>query len=304
MQKRKVVIAGGSGFLGTLLADYLNKKGFEVVILSRKIFLSDSAKVILWDGETLGGWEAELEGASVLINLAGRTVDCRYTEKNKKQMLDSRILSTRVLGKAVASCKKPPKVWLNSSTATIYEHTYGKPHGEDGRIASNVEAKDEYSVELASLWEKEFEAASAPTRKIVLRTALVFDKSGSVYKVLRRISRFGLGGKMGHGMQMVSWIHSEDFLRAIEWLIVNEKAEGVYNLAAPSPLTNSEMMQEVRKEAGIPFGLPAAKWMLELGAFVLRTETELIIKSRNVVPARLLKEGFRFNFPDFQSALS
>lgn len=304
MQNKKIVLAGGSGFLGSLLADHLNNQGFKVVILSRKSFSSTSAKVIVWDGETLDAWSEELEGASALINLAGRTVDCRYTEKNKKQMLNSRILSTRVLGKAVSSCKKPPRVWLNSSTATIYEHTYGASHGEGGRVAHSVEAKDEYSVLLASLWEDEFKVSSCPgTRKIILRTALVFDKSGSVYKVLKRLAAFGLGGKMGHGKQIVSWIHSEDFLRAIDWLILNEKAEGVYNLAAPNPLSNSEMMHEVRKEVGAAFGLPATKWMLEIGAFILRTETELIIKSRNVVPDRLLKEGFKFNFLTLKSAL-
>jgi len=304
-KRRKVVLAGGSGFLGNLLSHWFTTKGFEVVVLSRKHFNSQTARVVLWDGKSQDSWCDELDDALALINLAGKSVDCRYHAYNRKILTDSRILSTRVLGQAVAACSNPPEVWLNSSTATIYEHTYGPAHSEDGRIAASPDAKDEFSIELATSWEEEFGKQTCPkTRHVLLRMAMVFDQSGSVYKVLRRLTSLGLGGKMGHGKQYVSWIHSVDFCRAIEWLVFNETSDGIYNLASPNPLTNNQMMTLMRKVIGVPFGLPASKLMLELGAFFLRTETELIIKSRRVVPTRLLSEGFEFEFPSFEMSLN
>ena len=303
--KHKVVIPGGSGFLGRLLARWFVKKGMDVVILSRRQFDAEHGRVIVWDGKTTDKWCAELEGAVALINLSGRSVDCRYSASNRKILTDSRIFSTRILGEAVNNCKNPPLVWLNSSTATIYEHTYGSPHSEDGRIAGSPEAKDEFSIELATAWENEFNAVDCPnSRKILLRTAMVFDGKGSVFKVLRRLVKFGLGGKMGHGKQYVSWIHSKDFCRAVETLVFDNKAFGIYNIASPNPIPNKTMMKIIRDSLGIPIGLPASKLMLEIGAFFLRTETELIIKSRRVVPTRLLSEGFFFEYPDFDQAVS
>ncbi len=300
----KIVLAGGSGFLGNLLAKWFSEQGLETVICTRSKAHSKHARMVSWDGQTIGSWHKELDGALALVNLAGRSVDCRYNARNRKVMVDSRILSTRVLGEAIGQCADPPKVWLNASTATIYEHTYGAPHSESGRIAGNAEAKDEFSVDLARAWEEEFNRALCPsTRKILLRIAMVFDGNGSVYKVLRRLIRAGLGGKMGHGKQFVSWIHSRDFCRAVERLIRDEKANGVYNLSSPNPIPNSEMMANIRRSLGVPFGLPATKWMLEVGAFFLRTETELTIKSRNVVPTRLASEGFSFDYPDFYDAI-
>ena len=248
-EKGKIILAGGSGFLGNLLSRWFADKGADVTILSRKRFASSFAKVVLWDGESLGEWSKELEGAFVLINLAGRSVDCRYNARNQKVLLDSRILSTRVLGEAVRQCLEPPKVWLNSSTLTIYEHTYGAAHSEDGRIAPSPDIKDEFSVQLATLWEEEFNNISCDsTRKVLLRIAMVFDRGGSVHQVLRRLVRFGLGGKMGHGKQFVSWIHSSDFCKAVQWIVLNETAAGIYNLASPNPVTNNEMMRLIREE--------------------------------------------------------
>lgn len=305
-QRNKIILAGGSGFLGRTLAKWLAARGCDVVVLSRRSDDLPAAKTVAWDARSLGGWTAELDGAAALVNLAGRSVNCRYTARNRRQMMDSRVLSTRVLGEAIARCANPPGVWLNSSTATIYKHTYGPPHDESGVIEATPEAKDEFSIEVARAWEREFDAAEVPgTRKVTLRTAMVFgNEPGGVYEVLRRLARYGLGGKMGHGRQGVSWIHADDFCRAIEWLIDNRNASGIYNLCAPNPLTNAEMMATLRRAFGMPVGLPAPRPMLEVGAFLLRTETELIIKSRRVAPARLVAEGFSFNFPDLPSAVA
>lgn len=305
-QRNKIILAGGSGFLGRTLAQWFSARGCDVVVLSRRSDDLPAAKTVAWDARSLGEWSRELDGAAALVNLAGRSVNCRYTARNRRQMMDSRVLSTRVLGEAIARCANPPGVWLNSSTATIYKHTYGPPHDEFGVIETTPEAKDEFSIEVAQAWEREFDAAEVPgTRKVTLRTAMVFgNEPGGVYEVLRRLARYGLGGKMGHGRQWVSWIHADDFCRAIEWLIDNRNTSGIYNLCAPNPLTNAEMMATLRRAFGMPVGLPAPRPMLEVGAFLLRTETELIIKSRRVVPARLVAEGFSFNFPDLLSAVA
>lgn len=304
--KQKIIIAGGSGFLGRVLADFLTTKGWEVVILTRRPSPTcPHGRELGWDGRTLGAWAKELDGATALINMAGVSVDCRYTAANRRLIMDSRIDSTRVLGEAIARCAQPPKVWLNSSTATIYKHTYGPAWNEDGEIGATPEAKDAFLIEVATAWEKVFNEAKTPgTRKVALRSAMVMGHGrNSVFPVMRRMIRFGLGGQMGDGRQYMSWIHEVDFCRAIEWLLAREDVSGIVNLAAPNPVTNAEMMRTFREICGAPFGLPATKWMLEIGAVFLRTETELIIKSRLVVPGRLLREGFHFEFSEVRQAL-
>jgi uncharacterized protein (TIGR01777 family) len=233
-------------------------------------------------------------------------VNCRYNERNRRLILDSRVDSTRVLGEAILRCTKPPTVWLNSSTATIYKHLLERAMDERGEIEATPEAKDAFSVEVAQAWERTFEAAQTPaTRKVALRMAMVLGtQAGTVLDVLGRLVRSGLGGRMGTGRQYVSWIHEEDFCRAIEWLISQKDFCGVVNLAAPNPVPNRELMATLRSAYGKSFGLPAARWMLEVGAFFMRTETELIIKSRRVVPGRLLESGFDFRFPKLEEALT
>jgi len=299
--KPKVILAGGGGCLGRLLQGHFRANGCEVVVLSR----NPGEGEVGWDGETLGVWTAELEGAFAVVNLAGRSVDCRYTERNRRLIMDSRIKSTRVLGEAIARCNRPPKVWLNSSTATIYRHNYGPAWDESGEIGACAEAKDGFSVEVATAWEREFDRAPLPcTRKVALRAAMVLSREGGVFPVLRRLARRGLGGRMGDGRQFMSWIHGEDFVRAVDWLIRNEGFAGVVNLAAPEPVPNAELMAQLRRAVGTPFGLPATRWMLEAGAFVLRTETELIIKSRRVISNRLPAGGFEFRYPRLSAALA
>ena len=264
------------------------------------------ARNVLWDAKTLGPWQKELEGSAAVINLCGRSVDCRYNETNRRLILESRVLSTRVLGEAISRCAAPPAVWLNASTATIYKHSFERPMDEAGEIAGDKDAKDEFSVEVAQAWEGELDQAQTPaTRKVAMRMSMVFSpKEGTVFRVLRRLARFGLGGSMAGGRQYVAWIHEADFCRAVEWLLTHENLAGPFNLAAPDPVTNREMMGTMRRVVGAPFGLPAARWMLEVGAFFLRTETELMIKSRRVVPGKLLASGFRFNFPKLEEAMA
>ena len=304
--RAKLVIAGGSGFLGELLARRMGGPNFEIIVLSRLgRGDSSSGRVVSWDGRTMGPWCAELEGAFAVINLSGRSVNCRYDKLNRRRILDSRVESTRILGEAMGNCAKPPEVWLNASTATIYKHSYDQPMDETGAVGGSAEARDEFSVEVAKAWECALDEARVPlTRKIPLRLAMVFSPvAGTVYGVLRRLVRLGLGGTLAGGKQFASWIHEEDFVAAIEWLLERRDFSGPVNLTAPEPLTNRDMMKVLRNVCGAPFGLPAARWMMEVGAFFLRTETELMLKSRRVVPGRLMAAGFEFRFAQFETAV-
>lgn len=302
MMKRRIVIAGANGFLGRELSRRFLEQGREVVGLVRSgATVEDGCRRAEWDGHVLGGWAREIDGAGALVNLAGRSVNCRYTPENRAAILESRTASTRILGDAVAMAASPPPVWLNASTATFYRHAEDRPqdevHGEPG---------DGFSVEVASAWESAFFRARVPgcTRKAALRTSLVLAREpGTVFDYLWRLARLGLGGAMAGGRQMMSWIHGEDFCRAVEWLLRNDRADGVFNVTAPSPVTNREFMRLMRRAAGMPVGLPAARWMLECGALLMRTETELVTKSRWVVPRRLMDHGFVFRWPDLTAAL-
>jgi uncharacterized protein (TIGR01777 family) len=303
--KKRIILAGGSGFLGRILTGDLLRQGCEIVVLTRSPRArTDGAREVMWDGKSLGDWRTFVDGAAAVINLAGKSVDCRYTATNRKAILASRVDSTRVLGEAIANCQQSPQVWLNFSTATIYKHSLDRPMDEAGEIGATPEAKDKFSIEVAQAWERALDEAPTPnTRKIALRTAMVMGAEGGVFPVLRRLVKCGLGGKMASGQQYVSWLHEADFCLAIAWLMANESIAGVVNLAAPNPVPNHEMMCVLRQICCIPFGLPATAWMLEVGALLLRTETELILKSRRVVPGRLLASGIEFQFPELRNAL-
>lgn len=307
MSKQRIVLAGGSGFLGQALAKHFQALGWEVVVVTRNPHANRVAQEVRWDAATLGEWTRELEGAAAVVNLTGRSVDCRYTEANRRLIIESRVNSTRVVGQAIAQCAQPPSVWLNSSSATIYRHTLGPAWDESGTdFAPTPAVQDEFSLEVIHAWEKALNEAETPrTRKVALRTTMVLGLArNSVFPVLRRLARLGLGGRMGSGEQFVSWMHEADFLRAVEFLIAHEELSGPVNLAAPNPVPNHELMRAFRELVGMPIGLPATAWMLEVGAFFLRTETELILKSRRVVPGKLLKAGFEFRFPELRRALA
>ncbi len=305
-RRRKIVLAGGTGQIGTILARHFHAQGDEVTVLGRHP-VAVPWRVVIWDGRALGNWTEALEGSDVLINLAGRSVNCRYTKKNRREIIDSRVESTRILGVAVSQGSRPPSLWINASTATIYRHALDRPMDEaTGELGGNEpDAPDtwKFSIDVARRWEAAFFEASTPrTRKVALRSAMVMSPDrGGVFDSLLLLVRMGLGGRAGHGDQFVSWIHEQDFIRAIEFLMLHDM-EGCVNVSAPRPLSNAEFMRILREGYGIRAGLPATNGMLELGAFFMRTETELILKSRRVVPGRLSDAGFAFLFPEWHTA--
>lgn len=303
----KIVIPGGSGQIGTLLARAFHSEGHEVVVLSRKP-RGAPWRVMAWDAKTVGAWAAELEGADAVVNLAGRVVNCRYNAANRREILDSRVDSTRAVGLAVRRAARPPRVWLQASTATIYAHRHDAANDEATGILGGVEPGApetwRFSTDVATAWERALNEAECPqTRKAAMRTAMTMSPDrGGVFDVLLGLVRRGLGGASGDGRQYVSWIHDRDFVRAVAWLIEHDEIAGPVNLAAPNPLPNAEFMRALREAWGARFGLPASRWMLEVGAFFLGTETELVLKSRRVVPGRLSAAGFRFDFPTWPEA--
>ena len=306
-KRLRIVIPGGSGQVGTVLARHFHEQGHELVVLARRAQPAPW-RVVPWDGKNLGAWTSELEDADVVINLAGRSVNCRYTEANRQEILDSRIKTTELLGRAMSQAARPPRLWMNASTATIYRHIYDCPMDEQtGEIGGNepdAPAKWRFSIQVATGWEKAFfDAATPNTRRIALRSAVVMSPDrGGIFDVLLGLVRFGLGGTSGDGKQFVSWIHDADFIASLAYLIEHEEFAGVVNLASPNPLPNREFMRALRQAWGAPIGLPASRWMLEIGSVFLRTETELVLKSRRVVPKRLLDAGFEFRFPDWPVA--
>ena len=303
----KIVIPGGSGQVGTVLARAFHKRGDEVIVLSRKP-IKAAWRGVQWDGETLGDWVSEIEGADAVINLAGQSVNCRYNDHNRHLIKDSRVRSTKAIGEAIVQAWKPPRVWLQASTATIYAHRFEAPNDEATGIIGGSEpnAPDtwRFSIDVATSWERALKESPTPnTRRVAMRTAIVMHPdAGSPFDILLRLVRLGLGGQAGDGRQYMSWIHGRDLVRAVFWLIEHEELEGPVNLTAPNPLTNAEFMRALRSAWGVPFGLPATEWMLELGAFVLQSETELILKSRRVFPTKLLQSGFSFEFPTWLEA--
>lgn len=309
----KLVLPGGSGQVGTILARHFAARGDEVVVLSRTPTDPTPAEPwrrVAWnpdeDGAALGPWAREIDGADVVINLAGRSVDCRYTPANRRAILESRLHSTRTVGRAIAQAEAPPAVWLQMSTATIYAHRFDAANDETtGRLGGDepdVPDTWRFSVDVAQQWEAAAEARTE-TRLVLLRTAMVMSPdAGGVFDVLLRLVRFGLGGTSGSGRQYVSWIHDADLVRAIDWIVGTEALSGPVNLVAPGALPNAAFMRALRQAWGTRIGLPAMPWMLEVGALALQTETELVLKSRRVAPGRLLESGFAFEFDAWPQA--
>ncbi|QDH79988.1 TIGR01777 family protein [Echinicola soli] len=291
---KKIVIAGGTGFLGKALIGYFLKEGAEITVLTRQ-HNQDGKRIryVNWDGCTQWEWAQALNGADVLINLCGKSVDCRYTDKNKKEILRSRIDSTRTLGQAVERLENPPSIWINASSATIYPHTEGTANTEESQVGSD------FSETVCKLWEEAFFSYRfRETRQIAIRSSMVFGSSGSVYQTMRRLALLGLGGRQGSGDQYVSWLHIDDFLAAIDFMVDNPAIEGVVNLCSPNPCRNSEFTSVLRQSLGAKWYFPLRKWMVEIGAFVMRTESELVLKSRRVIPKLLLDYGFKFKYSD------
>ncbi len=295
---KKMVIAAGTGFLGTVLIDFFKESYAEIIVLKRgKSEQKNNIEYVHWNAKSLTGWEKVLENADVLINLAGKSVDCRYTPENKAAILSSRIDSTKVLNEAVLKCENPPKHFINSSTATIYRHSEDKQMDEySGEIG------DDFSMNIAKSWEKAFyDVEIDKTLKTAVRTSIVLGKNGGAFIPLKRLTQLGFGGKNGNGNQFVSWIHELDFARAIDF-IIEEKLTGNINVVSPKPQRNVDFMRELRKAVGIPFGIPISENMLKIGAKIIQTEPELVLKSRNVIPKRLTENGFTFEYQNLEKA--
>lgn len=313
MTNKKIIIAGGTGFIGQALIDYFGKDN-DVVVISRnkinsqnnsyqnnrRLTVNGNAVAYCdWDGKTADkSWANALEGADIVINLAGKSVNCRYTAKNKQEIFDSRINATRAIGEAIRQCTVPPKVWINAASATIYRHAEDHPQDE-----YNGEFKDDFSVQVCKLWEKTFDEQRTPfTRKIVLRLAITLGTAGVMIPYFNLL-KYGLGGRQGSGLQRYSWVHEEDVCRAIAWMFDHKEMEGVYNLSSPHPVTNYDFMKTLRRATHTRIGLPAYTWMLKIGTCLIGTETELILKSRWVLPTRLLETGFHFKYAILEEAL-
>jgi len=297
----KIILAGGSGFLGQILSRHYREKGDEVVVLTRHPHaVKNGVLQVGWDAKNLGNWIDHLDNSDILINLTGKSVNCRYTERNKKEIFASRLDATQILGKALQLVSHPPPIWLNAASATIYRHAEDCPQDEyTGEVGTG------FSVEVCQQWEKAFFSQITPgIRKIALRLAIVLGKNGGVMPYFRNLAKFGLGGKQGNGQQYFSWVHEHDVTGIIDFLVSNPDLEGVFNVSAPNPLPNYAFMQAVRKVVNAPFSLDTPKWVLQIGSVFIRTETELILKSRWVLPRRLTEAGYNFAVPTIQAALA
>ena len=303
----RVVIPGGSGQVGAVLCRAFHRDGADVVVLSRHPQKAPW-RTVAWDAETLGPWAREIDGADVVINLAGRTVNCRYTRANLDEMMRSRVVSTRAVGEAIARCETPPRVWLQASTATIYSHRFDAPNDDVSGVIGGHEPDApgywRFSVDVATAWEAaQLQSVLPHTRRVAMRAAMVMSPdAGGIFDTLLGLVRRGLGGRAASGRQYISWVHDADFVRAVRWLIDHDALAGPVNIASPNPLPQAEFMRILRRAAHMPIGLPATEWMLRAGAWFMRTDVELILKSRRVVPTRLLSSGFRFEIADWEAA--
>jgi uncharacterized protein (TIGR01777 family) len=312
MKSKKIIIAGGTGFIGQELCNYFGAEN-DIVVLGRQLpnqlsnafnenniqkRLSDKIRFVKWDGINTGGWAKEIDGADLVINLAGKSVNCRYTEKNKQEIFDSRTNATKAIGLAIQQAVHPPAVWINAASATIYPHATDTPRDENF-----TDFHKDFSVQVCQLWENTFYEQRTPfTRKCALRMAITLGTGGVMVPYLNLL-KFKLGGQQGNGKQMYSWVDITDVCRMIEWIADHPNLEGTYNCSSPEPVTNKVFMQTLRKATGHKIGLPAYSWMLKIGAAIIGTETELILKSRWVLPSKISASGFQFKYPSLNNAV-
>ncbi len=300
---KKIILAGGSGQMGSAIKKHFAEKAEEIIILSRNAKApAGNVRTLQWDGATAGDWWKELEDADFLVNLAGKNVNCRYNETNKREIMDSRVNSVRALSAAIKKCGRPPKLWIQCASATIYRHAEDRPMTE-----ADTETGTGFSEEVCKAWEGAFWNETkdiSGMRKVVLRTTLVLGKTEGVFPRMENLVRFGLGGRQGNGKQMMSWVHEDDVAGMIDWIVGHKEIEGPVNCGSPQPLSNENFMKIVRKVYGMPFGIPAPVWLLEIGAWLIRTETELLLKSRWVLPEKLQDSGYEFKYPALEKAVA
>ena len=297
---KKIVLAGGNGYLGTVLARYYKDLADEVIILARKQAPAiDNVRTVVWDGKTENGWTVQLINADMLINLCGKNVNCRYNKKNRAEIISSRVVPTKLLGDVIHKMVDPPKLWINITSATIYRHAEDHPQDETtGEIGYG------FSIDVCNAWETTFFKCETPhTRKIALRLGIALGRNGSVFPRLLNLVKMGMGGKQGDGQQYLAWVHEHDVARSTQFLLDHPEMEGIYNCAAPYGEKNADFMRHIREAYGMPIGLPAPQWLLAIGAFVIGTEPELILKSRWVKPQRLLDAGFNFQYEKAEHAI-
>jgi uncharacterized protein (TIGR01777 family) len=299
--KGRVVLAGGSGFLGRALAEAFARAGYEPVVLTRKVRRNGSsrARQILWDGRSVGEWARELEGAVAVVNLAGRGVDCRHTPGHRREIMESRLDSVGALGRAVAACAEPPAVFVQAASLAVY--------GDAGRhiCEEDAPAGSGFPVEVCLRWEAAFDSLALPaTRKVLLRIGFVLGRDGGALPRLARLTKLCLGGTLGDGRQYVSWLHVRDFCRLVLWCVERAEARGVYNATGPCPVTNAEFMCELRCALKRRWSPRVPAWLVRLGAFVLRTEPGLALEGRRCLPERLVEEHFKFLYTNLESALA
>lgn len=300
MSRGRIILAGGSGFLGRALAEESLRAGYEVVVLTRKVRKSPSSeRQVLWDGRTSGAWTRELEGAKAVVNLAGRSVECRHTRGNRREIIESRVLSVSAVGRALKACASPPKVWVQAGSLAVY--------GDAGRRVcdESAPAGSGFPVEVCLRWERAFQALELPaTRKVLLRIGFVLGRDGGALPILARLARLYLGGAIGEGRQYISWLHVRDFCRIVLWAVEREDVEGVFNATGPAPVTNAEFMCELRCALKRPWSPRLPAWLVRLGALLLRTEAELALTGRRCIPDRLVERNFKFVYTNLEGALA
>jgi uncharacterized protein (TIGR01777 family) len=300
MKYQKIILAGGNGYLGGVMANYYKGLTKQVIILSRRAAKADgNVTTLVWDGINEGAWSEAMERADLLINLCGKNVNCRYTQKNQAEIIRSRINPTKLLGRVIGKLKHPPLLWITITSATVYRHAEDHPQDElNGDIGYG------FSIDVCKQWEEEFYNCITPqTRKITLRMGIVLGRSDGAFPRLSSLVKLGLGGKQGDGKQYVSWVHEQDAAKCTEFLLSHQELSGDINCVAPQPLQNALLMKHIRNALGIPLGLPAPAWLLGIGARLIGTEVELILKSRWVLPRRLMDSGYTFLFVNAEHAI-
>lgn len=297
---KRVILAGGSGFVGQALAPVLLANGYDVVVLSRgAAHREGGVDYLQWDGKTLGAWASAIDGAEAIVNLTGKNINCRHNAENRREIIRSRVDPVRILGEAIAHCSKPPKVFVQTSGIGYY--------GDTGDRVVDEEAPrgNDFSAEVCRQWEGAFEERSLPaTRKVVLRLGVVLGRTGGALPMLEKLTQFFLGGFVGSGHQFISWIHVADIVRMFMAAIEQEEMSGVFIATAPVPVTNSELMRELRRALHRPWSPPVPAPLARAGAWVMGTEGDLALLSYRCAPRRFLEHSFHFQFPNLRDAFA